>query len=131
MGNVERCDKTLPLNEMMFHVRRDARLRERWVGDFPALAREFGLSRAEIDAVQAKDPKRLPPGLTREEIDRASKAASDASFYTLSQIAFDKGHRYAALQYTIYCGEKCGNSSILIFEKVKGKWQWTGRFCGR
>ena len=28
MGNVERCDKTLPLNEMIFHVRRDAALRE-------------------------------------------------------------------------------------------------------
>ena len=59
MGNVERCDKTLPLNEMMFHVRRDARLRERWVTDFAALAREFGLSREEIEAVQAKDPRRL------------------------------------------------------------------------
>jgi hypothetical protein len=59
MGNVERCDKTLPLNEMIFHVRRDSRLRERWLHDFPALAREFGLSRAEIDAVQAKDPKAL------------------------------------------------------------------------
>src|SRR5438132_11778291 len=59
MGNVERCDKTLPLNQMMFHVRRDARLRERWLTDFEALAREFGLSRAEIDAVQAKDPRRL------------------------------------------------------------------------
>ncbi len=59
MGNVERCDKTLPLNEMMFHVRRDARLRERWLTDFPALASEFGLSRAEIEAVEAKDPRRL------------------------------------------------------------------------
>ena len=59
MGNVERCDKTLPLNQMMFHVRRDARLRERWLTDFEALAGEFWLSRAEIDAVQAKDPRRL------------------------------------------------------------------------
>ena len=24
MGNVDRCDKTLPLNEMIYHVRRDA-----------------------------------------------------------------------------------------------------------
>ena len=59
MGNVERCDKTLALNEMMFHVRRDARLRDRWLTDFDALAREFGLSRAEVEAVQAKDPRRL------------------------------------------------------------------------
>jgi len=59
VGNVERCDKTLPLNQMMFHVRRDAGLRERWRADFAALAREFGLSRAEIEAVEAKDPRRL------------------------------------------------------------------------
>jgi Aromatic-ring-opening dioxygenase LigAB, LigA subunit len=59
VGNVERCDKTLPLNQMMFHVRRDARLRERWRTDFEALAAEFRLSGAEIDAVQAKDPRRL------------------------------------------------------------------------
>jgi protocatechuate 4,5-dioxygenase alpha chain len=59
MGNVERCDKTLPLNEMMFHVRRDAALRRRWTDDFEGLARDFGLGRAEIDAVLAKDPRRL------------------------------------------------------------------------
>jgi hypothetical protein len=59
VGNVERCDKTLPLNHMMFHVRRDARLRERWRTDFETLGREFGLSRDEIDAVLAKDPRRL------------------------------------------------------------------------
>ena len=59
MGNVERCDKTLPLNEMMFHVRRDARLRERWLTDLAGLAREFGLGRAEHEALQARDPRRL------------------------------------------------------------------------
>jgi len=59
VGNVERCDKTLPLNEMIFYVRRDARLRERWLTDFDGLAREFRLSDAERDAVVAKDPKRL------------------------------------------------------------------------
>jgi hypothetical protein len=38
MGNVERCDKTLPLNEMIFYVRRDAGLR-RPLADRPRLAR--------------------------------------------------------------------------------------------
>ena len=47
MGNVERCDKTLALNEMMYHVRRDARLRERWLSDLAGLARDFGLSPEE------------------------------------------------------------------------------------
>ena len=59
MGNVERCDKTLALNEMMYHVRRDARLRERWLSDLAGLARDFGLSPEEYGALQARDPRRL------------------------------------------------------------------------
>jgi protocatechuate 4,5-dioxygenase alpha chain len=59
MGNVERCDKTLPLNEMIFYVRRDARLRERWKTDLDGLAREFGLSPAEHEALRDQDIRRL------------------------------------------------------------------------
>jgi len=59
MGNVERCDKTLPLNEMIFYVRRDAGLRARWLTDLEGLAREFGLSAAEYEAVRDKDVRRL------------------------------------------------------------------------
>ena len=59
MGNVERCDKTLPINEMIFYVRRDSALRARWLSDLPGLAREFGLSREELDALRDKDVRRL------------------------------------------------------------------------
>src|SRR5260370_40627718 len=59
MGNVERCDKTLPANEMIFYGRRDAALRARWLTDLEGLAREFGLSRAEYEAIRDKDPRRL------------------------------------------------------------------------
>src|SRR6266403_539396 len=59
MGNVERCDKTLPTNEMIYHVRRDAALRARFLTDLEGLAREFGLSRAEYEAVRDKDPRRM------------------------------------------------------------------------
>src|SRR5919198_2242553 len=59
MGNVERCDKTLPLNEMIFYVRKDARLRERWQSDLEGLAKEFGLSRDEYEALRDKDVRRL------------------------------------------------------------------------
>ena len=45
MGNVERCDKTLPTNAMMYQVRKDAALRARWKTDLEGLARQFGLSR--------------------------------------------------------------------------------------
>src|ERR1700741_1064828 len=59
MGNVERCDKTLPLNEMIFYVRRDAALRARWLSDLAGLAREFGLSQAEYEALRDQDVRRL------------------------------------------------------------------------
>lgn len=59
MGNVERCDKTLALNEMIFHVRRDARLRDRWKTDLEGLAREFGLTAPEYEALRDKDVRRL------------------------------------------------------------------------
>jgi protocatechuate 4,5-dioxygenase alpha chain len=59
MGNVERCDKTLPTNLMMYHVRRDAALRARWLTDLEGLAREFGLTRAEYEAIRDRDPRRL------------------------------------------------------------------------
>jgi protocatechuate 4,5-dioxygenase alpha chain len=59
MGNVERCDKTLPLNEMMYYVRKDAALRERWKTDLEALSRQFGLSREEYEALRDKHVRRL------------------------------------------------------------------------
>ena len=59
MGNVERCDKTLPLNEMIFYVRRDPELRARWLTDLEGLAGEFGLSRPEYEALRDKDVRRL------------------------------------------------------------------------
>jgi aromatic-ring opening dioxygenase LigAB LigA subunit len=59
MGHVEKVDRTLPLNQMIFYVRRDAELRRRWREDFDALAREFGLSADEIVAVKNTDVRRL------------------------------------------------------------------------
>ena len=59
MGNVERCDKTLPTNEMMFYLRRDPALRRQLVTDLDGLAARFGLSVEEVEALRAKDPRRL------------------------------------------------------------------------
>jgi len=59
MGNVERCDKTLPTNAMMYQVRKDAVLRARFQTDLEGLARQFGLSREEYEAIRDKDPKRM------------------------------------------------------------------------
>src|SRR5512145_1682969 len=44
---------------MMYHVRRDAALRARWLTDLEGMAREFGLSREEHEASRDKDTRRL------------------------------------------------------------------------
>lgn len=59
MGNVERVDKTLPLNEMIYYVRNDAALRERWLSDLKGLCDEFGLSDTEYQALNDKDVRKL------------------------------------------------------------------------
>src|SRR5438132_12762228 len=59
VGNRAPCDKPLPVNEMTFHVRRDAALRARFLSGLEGLAREFELSRAEYEAVRDKDPRRM------------------------------------------------------------------------
>ena len=59
MGNVERCDKTLALNEMIYYVRRDPALRARWTTDLEGLARQFGLTEPEWAALRDRDVRRL------------------------------------------------------------------------
>ncbi len=52
-------DRTLPVNRLIFEVRRDVRLRERFGTDLGGLMVEFGLSEAERDALGRADIKRL------------------------------------------------------------------------
>lgn len=52
-------DRTLPANRMIFEVRRDAALRERFRTDLEGLMRDYGLSDAEKAALRAADLKRL------------------------------------------------------------------------
>jgi protocatechuate 4,5-dioxygenase alpha chain len=44
---------------MMYAVRKDPVLRARWKTDLEGLCHEFGLSRAEYEAIRDKDPRRL------------------------------------------------------------------------
>ena len=59
MGNVERVDKTLPLNDMIYHVRKDAKLRRRWLEDLENLCWEFGCSEREYQTLKAVDIRGL------------------------------------------------------------------------
>ena len=52
-------DRTLPANKMIFEVRRDAALRERFRTDLEGLMRDYGLSEDEKTAFRNVDIKRL------------------------------------------------------------------------
>ncbi len=88
MGNVERCDKTLPLNEMIYYVRKDADLRARWLTDLEGMCREFGCSDQEIEVLTAVDVRRLMdigvhqyliPHILRWPVARRSEQSRDCS----------------------------------------------------
>jgi hypothetical protein len=52
-------DRTLPANKLIFEVRRDAALRERFASDLEGLMVDYGLSAAERKALREVDLKRL------------------------------------------------------------------------
>ncbi len=52
-------DKTLPANRLVFDVRRDAALRQRFATDLDGLMRDYGLSEAEQRALREIDIRRL------------------------------------------------------------------------
>jgi hypothetical protein len=49
--------------------------------------------------------------------------------FTLSEIAFDKPHRYALAYYSFVCGGLCGQGSMLVLQKVGDKWKLS-KTCG-
>jgi hypothetical protein len=64
-----------------------------------------------------------------EPVKDAVKAAFATDLFSMSEIAFDKEHHFAAVRYSFWCGSLCGHGSTLIFEKVDGEWR-NARNCG-
>ena len=82
------------------------------------------------------DPKFAPHGnitLVDPGKQRASIANHDSAvefgLLTLSEVAFNKNHKYAAMSYSFFCGGLCGDGSILVFANISGKWVRTDRSC--
>jgi hypothetical protein len=57
------------------------------------------------------------------------EAAFNTALFSMSEIAFDKEHRFAAVRYSFWCGSLCGHGSTLVFRKTKGEWRKL-RDCG-
>ncbi|KEQ28717.1 hypothetical protein [Pedobacter antarcticus] len=53
----------------------------------------------------------------------------DKTFYVISNPIFSKDHRFAILNKYFYCGGRCGNGSVLIYEKKGGEWILREEVC--
>ena len=62
-------------------------------------------------------------------VKEAVEFAFTTGLFSVSEIAFDREHRFAAVRYSFWCGSLCGHGSTLVFEKVNGKWR-KARNCG-
>lgn len=59
MSLLKNFDKTSRIHRIVFEVRKNRALRARWKSDFENLAREYGLSAEEMDAVRSCDLLKL------------------------------------------------------------------------
>ena len=77
---------------------------------------------------RSNDPSNtIPKGKCVED---AVKDAFASGLFSMSEIAFDKGHHYGVVSYAFWCGVMCGNGSTIVFEKVNGEWKNANRGCG-
>lgn len=84
--------------------------------------------KAQTKVVRANDPeKTMREG---KSVDAAVKDAFGTALFSVSEIAFDKEHRYAVVSYRFWCGSLCGNGATWVFQKVGGEWKKTDRNCG-
>jgi|SRR5579862_2556521 len=59
----------------------------------------------------------------------AVKSGFATGLLQVSEIAFERGHQHAVLEFGFHCGVLCGHGGTLVFEKVKGQWRETKRVC--
>jgi predicted outer membrane lipoprotein len=78
--------------------------------------------------VRANDPDEA---ISRgEDVEDAGRDAEASALFSMSEIAFDRDHRYAIVSYSYWCGGLCGQGATLVFEKIRNEWKSTKRFCG-
>lgn len=83
--------------------------------------------RKQTKIVRSNDPSNtIRKG---KPIQNAVESAFSNALFSVSEVAFDKDHRFAVVSYRFWCGSLCGNGSTLVFQKVKGEWR-SVRNCG-
>jgi hypothetical protein len=66
----------------------------------------------------------------RKSVEEAVEAVFISGVLSLSEIAFDKTHKYAIMSFSFACGRLCGHGETIVFEEAGGEWQETKRAYG-
>ncbi len=84
------------------------------------------VSTAEQEVIlRQKDADLAAKGAARKGGD--ASGAFDAGVLSLSEVAFDKGGRFAIIEYAFRCGTHCKSGATLVLEKVGGRWSGKAR----
>jgi hypothetical protein len=67
--------------------------------------------------------------VSEKQLDESIRRAFETGVFAVSEIAFDKDHRFAVVAYSFVCGELCGNGSTLVLRKSGQNWKVVRR-CG-
>lgn len=95
----------------------------------------FPTSIADGRSIRLVDPKKhklKDPGKAiknGESVGNAVAAGFQAGLLSVSEIAFDEAHQFAAFRFSFICGSLCGRGGTLVFEKIDGKWKKSNRPC--
>ncbi len=64
-----------------------------------------------------------------EQQEQVDKNDPQNGLFTLSEIAFDKTHRYAVVTYSFVCGNLCGSGKTVVLTRTGQKWK-VRKTCG-
>ena len=104
-----------------------------------SLSRPLSSEVADRNNVRLVDPKHHKSTVKRndpsrkiregESVEDALKGAFASGLLQVSEVAFDRNHRYAVMKFSFLCGMFCGHGGTMVFEKRKGEWKPTKRRC--
>jgi len=59
----------------------------------------------------------------------ATEEEREPGILSVSEIAFDPSHHFAVFDFMLDCGNVCGHSRTVVYEKIDGKWRDAKRAC--
>jgi hypothetical protein len=123
----ERCSHHVPARSKCFHHwLRSTRMSERCPTGEPLFRVKF-IPRVTPRRVAIQSDE---VGCPKRQARIVHSVAFSSGLFSMSEIAFDKEHHFAAVRYSFWCGPLCGHGRTLVFENVNGEWRNANRNCG-